>query len=152
MLDKLKRAVGGSPVRKTLIVAGIIAVFIACAVAVYRARIAPTLNPSYVANKEFAPGSADQAPTVYFFYTTWCPHCKTAKPVWHKFKEELKGKRVKGYEIVFKEVDCDKDKSLAERYNVQGYPTIKLVSGGKVIDYDAKPEVSSLHKFLQTSL
>ena len=131
---------------------GIVALFIAVAVYVYRTRVGPNLDPKYVPNKEFAGKMADHPPTVFFFYTTWCPHCKTAKPIWEKFKAQMKGKQVKGREIEFVEVDCDKEKALADRYNVQGYPSIKLVDGDKVVDYDARPDIKSLHQFLQTSL
>jgi thioredoxin-like negative regulator of GroEL len=49
-------------------------------------------------------------------------------------------------------VDCDKEAALAEKFNVQGYPTIKLVKGNQVIEYDAKPEKDTLMEFLHTSL
>ena len=29
-----------------------------------------------------------------FFYTPWCPHCKTAQPVWASLKETLKNMNV----------------------------------------------------------
>ena len=29
---------------------------------------------------------------VFFFYVDWCPHCKTAKPIWNQFKEKHKDK------------------------------------------------------------
>ena len=34
----------------------------------------------------------------------------------------------------------------------EGYPTIKLVDNNKIIEYDAKPELDTLHQFLNTSL
>ncbi len=152
MFARARTVIANSPVRQMLIVGGVLALFIVVAVYVYRTHIAPNLDPKYVPNKEFAGKMADQPPTVFFFYTTWCPHCKTAKPIWQKFKTEMKGKKVKGRELVFVEVDCDKDKALADRYGVQGYPSIKLVDGDKVVDYDARPDVKSLHQFVQTSL
>ena len=57
-----------------------------------------------------------------------------------------------GVTINFIEVDCDKDTALAEKFNVQGYPTIKLVRGNQVIEYDAKPNKDNLMEFLNTSL
>ncbi len=152
MIDRIRASLADSPVRMLLIAIGLVSVFVVCAVLVYRAKVAPQLDPDYVPNKEFASGQADEPATVFFFYTTWCPHCKTARPIWDKFKSQMKGKKVKGQEVVFMEVDCDKEKALADRYEVQGYPTIKLASGDKVVDYDAKPDVQSLNQFLQTSL
>ena len=57
-----------------------------------------------------------------------------------------------GKTLNFKEVDCEKNESKADQFNIEGYPTIKLVKGNQVIDYDAKPEMKSLTEFLKTSV
>ena len=41
---------------------------------------------------------------------------------------------------------------IKEKYKVEGYPTIKLVVGNQVIEYDAKPDVDTLKQFLNVSL
>ena len=108
-----------------------------------------------MANSEFSPEGTNKPTervTLYFFYTDWCPHCKKSKPIWNSLKEELENKEFKGVNINFVEVDCDKDAALAEQFNVQGYPTIKLVKGNQIIEYDAKPSRDTLMEFLQTSL
>ena len=89
---------------------------------------------------------------LFYFYTTWCPYCKKSMPVWRSFKDEIGNKKIKGYTVNFLEVDCDKDTTLADKFNVQGYPTIKLVNGNQVIEYDAKPDKDTLMQFLTTSL
>ena len=152
MLARLSRLAQNSSTLKYIIALFAICVFVTVAIIVYKRKIAPALNPSYVPNKEFASGRVDEGPALYFFYTTWCPHCKTAKPVWDKFEAQMKGKKVNGQEVEFIKVDCDKEKALADRYEVKGYPTIKLVSGNQVVEYDAKPEISSLEKFLKSSV
>ena len=43
-------------------------------------------------------------------------------------------------------------KKIAEKYDIKGYPTIKLIYKGEVYDYDAKPEKANLIKFLETSI
>ena len=73
-------------------------------------------------------------------------------PIWQSLKSEIGDNSIKGYRINFLEVDCDKDKSLADKFNVQGYPTIKMVKGNTVIDYDAKPSKDTLMEFLNSSL
>ena len=50
------------------------------------------------------------------------------------------------------EIDCDKDTAIAEKFKVEGYPTIKLVRGNQVIEYDAKPDIDTLNQFLNASL
>jgi hypothetical protein len=46
------------------------------------------------------------------------------------------------------EIDCETNVAMANKYNVVGYPTIKLVKNDKVFEYDAKPELESLNQFL----
>ena len=36
------------------------------------------------------------------------------------------------------EIDADKNAEMADKYKVEGYPTIKLVYGNQIIEYDAK--------------
>jgi thiol-disulfide isomerase/thioredoxin len=91
-----------------------------------------------------------------FFYADWCPHCKAAKPIWNDLKSEYENKTINGYNVVFTEVDCSEEtaevEKLMNQYNVEGYPTIKLIKDGQVIEYDAKPSKETLTKFLNTVL
>ena len=120
----------------------------------------PKLKKKYIDNKEFT--SEEDGPnyntsnnsknaTLYLFYTTWCPHCKNAKPEWEALKTATTGS-VKGVNIVFQEVDCELDTDLADKFKVEGYPTIKLVYNNKIYDYDAKPSKENLVKFLNDVL
>ncbi|KAK1575616.1 hypothetical protein Q3G72_006975 [Acer saccharum] len=56
------------------------------------------------------------------FFAPWCGHRKMLAPEWKRAANNLKGKVKLGH------VDCDSDKSLMSRFNVQGFPTI-LVFG-----------------------
>lgn len=85
---------------------------------------------------------------VFYFYTTWCPYCKKARVEWDKFKAQWAGRELNGYKIRFSEVDCETNVAMANKYNVVGYPTIKLVKNDKVFEFDAKPELESLNQFL----
>ena len=101
-------------------------------------------------NKEII--SAEQKATIYYFYTEWCPYCKKARPEWNKFKSMYENKTIKGHKLEFVEVDCDKDEATATQFNVESYPTIKLVKGGSIIEYDAKPKFETLKVFVESSL
>ena len=129
-------------------------IFIIAAIYTYKQYVTPRTSPTYVANKEYMTEEPDASKVVdlYFFYTNWCPHCKTAKPIWHSFKEEIGGNKVKGYKINFIEVDCEKETSVADKFNVVGYPTIKLIKGNEIVEYDAKPDKATLLEFLDSSL
>ena len=50
------------------------------------------------------------------------------------------------------EINCDEDEETANKYNVEAYPTIKLVKDDTVYEYDAKPNVDTLGQFLKSVL
>ena len=140
--------------KRFFLVLGITVIFIIAALYVWKTYISGRLNQSYVPNKEFVnkdDGGATEA-DLYFFYTVWCPHCKKARPEWDKFKELIGDSKIKGVRINFFEIDCDKDTATADRFKVDGYPTIKLIYNDRVIEYDAKPEAQTLRQFLNVSL
>ena len=93
---------------------------------------------------------------IIFFYANWCPHCKAAMPHWNEVKKQYDSKTINGYTLVFTEVDCSEEtpkiKKITDEYDVEGYPTIKLVKNGEVIDYDAKPTKGTLEKFINSVL
>jgi len=124
-------------------------IFIGASYYMYVKRVKPMLDKKYVPNKEFTKGTTKKQADLYFFYTTWCPHCKKSMPEWNKLKEKIGKRKINNYSIKFLEVDCDKDSKVADKYNVESYPTIKLIYGDTVVEYDAKPELSTLMSFLE---
>ncbi len=93
---------------------------------------------------------------IILFHVDWCPHCKTAKPEWDKVANEYDGKDVNGYALQFTEINCTDESAevqeMVEKYNIEGYPTIKLIKGDQVIDFEAKPTKDTLTQFIQTVL
>ena len=59
------------------------------------------------------------------FYAPWCGHCKSLAPEWKKAAKALKGI------VSVVAVDADASKSLAGKYEVKGFPTIKLFGESK---------------------
>lgn len=104
---------------------------------------------------EDAPDPNGKTVTLYMFGTSWCPHCKTAKPIWDSYVEKNQNMKVGNYNVQFKSVDCDtaEGKPLADAFDVKGYPTFKLErSPGNVIDFEAKPSEDNFNSLLQSSL
>ena len=91
-------------------------------------------------------------PVLIMMQASWCPHCKHAKPEWDSFVKENESKTFNGKKVNFVSVDCDKDSALADKYDVSGYPTIKLDTGSDVIEFKSKPEKDALTQFLNSSL
>ena len=149
--------------KKFFLILFIAAIFIITAIYVYKKYV--VTGPNIISNKNkgdkseeemvesLTSDSSNKKAELYFFYTDWCPHCKKAKPEWAKLKENYSGnKKINGYILSFIEVDCEAEPDLANKFNVTGYPTIKLVKGNQIIEFDAKPEVSTLENFLSTVL
>jgi thiol-disulfide isomerase/thioredoxin len=158
ILSRIKTA--GSSMSTTAIIAivsvilfGILAAFY------YFYYIVPSMKASYKPNSEQIPvgsGGANNSAELLFFFADWCPHCKAAKPIWNDLKAEYENKTINGYKIIFTEIDCSNETAevdkMMNQYNIEGYPTIKLLKDGQVIEYDAKPSKSTLTQFLNTVL
>lgn len=113
---------------------------------------------AFHANRENIPKNenATKSATMMLFYADWCPHCKTAKPEWDSMKTEYDGKNINGHKVTFVEYNCtnetDEITGLMDKYNIDGFPTIKLIKGNEIIEYDAKPTKSTMTQFLNTVL
>jgi thiol-disulfide isomerase/thioredoxin len=115
-------------------------------------------NSIFNANREHTTTDPNSNKTaeMMLFYVDWCPHCKTAKPEWETLKSEYEGKQINGYNLKFTEYNCtaetSENEALMNKYKIEGYPTIKLLKGSEVIEYDAKPTKVTMEQFLHTVL
>ncbi|KZV44823.1 thioredoxin family protein [Dorcoceras hygrometricum] len=77
------------------------------------------------------------------FFAPWCGHCKKLAPEWKKAATNLKGQVKLGH------VDCDAEKSLMSRYNVQGFPTILVFGADKdsPFPYEGARSASAIESF-----
>lgn len=80
------------------------------------------------------------------FFAPWCGHCQKLAPEWAKAATELKGKVKVGA------VDATVHTVTASRYQVQGYPTIKVFAAGikdssSVEDYQGPRSASDIIQF-----
>jgi thiol-disulfide isomerase/thioredoxin len=156
IFSRIKTA-GSNINTNTLLIIGVIILFCAIAIFYYFYYVAPSSKATYHPNSEQnTTGQTGKSAELIFFFADWCPHCKAAKPIWKDLKEEYENKTINGYKVVFTEVDCSEEtaevEKLMNQYNVEGYPTIKLLKDGQVIEYDAKPSKEMLTKFLNTAL
>jgi|TARA_Y100000389_G_scaffold201989_1_gene246120 thiol-disulfide isomerase/thioredoxin len=109
---------------------------------------------SHILNKEFdytnTTNSSNKV-NLYYFYTEWCPYCKKANPVWDDFCKEIDSKyNNTSYQFNYFKIDCEKNQKMAEKYKVEGYPTIKMEYNKTIYDYNAKPDKNNLLEFVKT--
>ena len=148
--------------KKLWIIIIILAIFIGIAIYVYSYYISPTLQPAYVPNKEFEKEKARRA-AIHLFYVEWCPHSTNARKEWDKVKNQFDGKSVNGTVLEFIEINGeDNDGQVMNSFEnqhgltgdkkIEGYPTIILVKGDQVVEFDAKPNETSLTEFINTAI
>lgn len=139
-------------------IAIIIVVLTLCIFAYYTYKQYVNGKTLFHANRENVPSdeNSNKTATLMLFYVDWCPYCKTAKPEWDSLKSEYDGKMINGYTVTFVEYNCTNESedvtSLMDKYNIEGYPTIKLSKDNQIIEYDAKPTKSTMEQFLNTVL
>ena len=145
-----------------IVICALTALIIA-ALYVFRPNIFEPFTNSYKPNsansgegegEEGSTGSEGSPVEIMMFSVGWCPHCKVARPEWNKTAESTKS--VNGRKVIFTDINCTSETaevtSLIKQYNIEGYPTIKLLKDGKVIDFEAKPTEQHLKQFLEQAV
>ena len=121
----------------------------------YRAKILRYFGTKYVENMDNQDGTNSSA-ELMLFTVDWCPYCKSAQPEWDALVSQKTGTTINNTSVIFTKVNCTTESpevaKQIEKYNIQGYPTVKLLLNGQVIDYDAKVTTDNLLQFLTTAL
>jgi protein disulfide-isomerase A1 len=80
------------------------------------------------------------------FYAPWCGHCKQLAPEYEKAAAILKADG-----IALAKVDAadDKNQKIAEKYEVQGFPTLKLFKHEKASEYAGERTSDAIVTFMR---
>lgn len=137
------------PKKRILLVLFLVVIFIIASYYAYKMFVTPVFENAVggkdVANANTRGGDVQ----VYFFYATWCPHCKKAKPEWDSFAKTYNGKTVGNITVQTTTVDCtDGTSPMIQKYQINGYPTVFAIKNGNRIDFDSKITESTLNQFI----
>jgi len=92
------------------------------------------INPNANANaKANANSGGSKGMNLFMIHTTWCGHSKRAFPDFKKLMDEYDGQTMNGYLLNIKEYDADKNKDIAKKYGVRGFPSYvgEVTNNGK---------------------
>ena len=66
-------------------------------------------------------------PVIVDFWAPWCVPCKSVAPILDKLAKEYAGK------LLVAKINTDENTEWAQKFNVQGIPTMLFVINGKVV-------------------
>lgn len=85
-------------------------------------------NIKETSDSEFQADVVDSdLPVLVDFWAPWCGPCRMVAPVLDKLAKEYSGK------LLVAKVNTDENAQWAQKYGVQGIPTMLFVADGKVI-------------------
>jgi len=94
-------------------------------------------------------GSSGDSFTMY--YVDWCPHCKSAKPIFTDFMGSgtvtVNGKPVK-----CTMVNAETNPEAVKDLNVKGYPSFLLNTQGKVVEFNGPRTADGFMDFLKQNI
>ena len=145
----------------------VVCILLASIIYVYKYYVAPKIGSTFPDNNEFATGGDGSSggdgdgssgyAEITMFYVDWCPHCKKSKPAFDEFTQKYNGKTINGFVVKVRSVNCTNEedpnvKSVHEKYNIEGYPTILLSKNGEIINFNANPDMETLEQFVNEVL
>jgi protein disulfide isomerase family A protein 3 len=94
---------------------------------------------------------ADIETALVMFYAPWCGHCKRLKP---EFEKAASGLLANDPPVTLAKVDCTEGgKSTCGRFDVKGYPTLKIFRNGELSsDYNGPREAAGISKFMRSQV
>lgn len=84
--------------------------------------------PKHIGDNSFNAEVLDQKGIVLVdFFATWCGPCKMIAPILEELEAEMD-------DIKFVKIDVDESPEVANKYQIQSIPTLKVFKDGKDVD------------------
>ncbi|KAL7313779.1 protein disulfide-isomerase precursor [Mucor circinelloides] len=127
-------------VRKTFLFTAIAATFAALTHSVLADETSDVLS---LTDKNFDQEVLDQDLMLVEFFAPWCGHCKALAPEYEIAATELKDK------VKIAKVDCTENQDLCQKYDVRGYPTLKVFRNGETSEYKGARKADGIVSYMQ---
>ena len=131
--------------------------FISLAYFVYTNYIKNIVDTKHVLNKELTNNNSNifdeniNDIIIVFFKTDWCPSCKSSEPEWQNFENYVKKiNKINKKQIKCLKIDCDRYSHIADKFEIEAYPTIKMFYNGEIYDYESKITKKRLIMFVES--
>ena len=66
------------------------------------------------------------------FYADWCRFSNLLQPIFDEAADKVKEEFPDAGKVVFAKVNCDVESSIASKYHITKYPTLKIIRNGQV--------------------
>lgn len=82
-------------------------------------------------------------PTIVNFYVKWCKYSSAFIPVWKNISTKACSK---GFNVLA--IDCDEKKRFCKQFGIVGFPCVRLLANGRVIEFTESRTEENLTKFI----
>ncbi|XP_044584543.1 endoplasmic reticulum resident protein 44-like isoform X1 [Cotesia glomerata] len=88
------------------------------------------------------------------FYAEWCRFSNILAPIFDEAADKLKEELPSGASVVMGKVDCDKESSIASRFQITKYPTLKIIKNGQPAkrEYRGQRSAEAFVEFIKKQL
>ncbi|XP_011171911.1 endoplasmic reticulum resident protein 44 isoform X2 [Solenopsis invicta] len=88
------------------------------------------------------------------FYAQWCRFSNLLAPIFDEAAEKIREEFPQSGKVVMAKVDCDRETSVASRFHITKYPTLKVIRNGQPTkrEYRGQRSVEAFQEFVRKQL
>ncbi|KAL0108375.1 hypothetical protein PUN28_015131 [Cardiocondyla obscurior] len=88
------------------------------------------------------------------FYAQWCRFSNLLAPIFDEAAEKIREEFPQSGKVVMAKVDCDRETSVASRFHITKYPTLKIIRNGQPTkrEYRGQRSVEAFQEFVRKQL
>jgi len=124
----------------------LVSVLLACGLAALAAEVEVEEGVLVLNAENFDETIANKDLALVEFYAPWCGHCKSLAPHYAKAAQELESL---GITLAKVNADTDENRPLASRFEVKGFPTLKVFRKGDASEYDGGRTTETIVSYMK---